>query len=111
MPLDKLVDMKMSKQEAKEQNSLSPGEEPRYPWGLRLDLGNESLDKLSMAMPAVGDKMLVYAMATVTSIHASESEGSEKHRSVGLQVTSLAVEPESESQSDAADRQATALFK
>lgn len=42
-----LVNMKMSREEAKEYNTIdSPDNGPQYPYGLCIDLNDDSLEKL-----------------------------------------------------------------
>lgn len=69
---------------------------PTYPWGLSLHLDEDSLEKLGISkLPEVGGTVIVYARANITSVESRESEGGgrgvHKHRSVGLQITDLAL--------------------
>lgn len=84
--------MKLSAAEAKEQTSAPEAPKgPRYPWGLSLNLDNDSLDKLGLGLPDVGAEYQVVARAKVTSVSSNDSEGGSKNRSVSLQITDLGV--------------------
>lgn len=66
-------------------------EEPDYPWGLRVHLEDESLDKLDMDdLPAVGSKMTMMTTVEVTSVsqHEDSSDDGER-RNVELQITDM----------------------
>lgn len=68
-----------------------------YPYGLRIDLDNEGLDKLGLTeMPKVGTTVKLSAKAVVKRTSHDESdegEGESKPRkSVCLQITHLSVD-------------------
>lgn len=89
----KLQSMKLSKAEQKESMpSVAKMDKPEYPYGLRLDLGKDVLEKLDMKkLPQVGDKIMVMAMAEVCSVSEHDSEYGGKSKSVGLQITEMAL--------------------
>jgi hypothetical protein len=90
-----LTDMKMTASEAKDAMSPSSATEagPRYPWGLTINLDNESFDKLGEEMYAVGDELVLLAHVTVTSCSSSQSEGDRTpRRSCALQITKMCLE-------------------
>lgn len=65
---------------------------PRYPYGLRLDLSSESLEKLGMkAMPKVGAKLMLEAEVEVQSVSIGDSVDGGKNRSLSIQVTEMAL--------------------
>jgi hypothetical protein len=85
--------MKLTKSERKEMAEPAMAEES-YPWGLRLTLDKETLDKLGIdGLPAVGTKMLLVARAEVKGVSQHESDDHES-RSVDLQITEMGVESE-----------------
>jgi len=85
-----VVDMKLSPAEVKEYSTPSLYEGPRYPYGLRLDLDTEALEKLGLdQMPAVGSVFMVAALAQVENISASDGLVGEKRRNVCLQITAM----------------------
>lgn len=91
-----MKDLKISKKEAKEKNKSmmigSSDSEERYPYGLRLTLDNDSLDKLGIKnLPAVGTVLMFEAKAKVVSTRQSATTGSDD-RSVDLQVTAIDLE-------------------
>lgn len=86
-----LVNMKMSPEEAKEECGMpEPADAPEYPWGLTLSLNDESMTQLGMTtLPAVGSKVRITAMATVTSTSADTTQGGETEKRTGLQITDM----------------------
>ena len=92
MPLGnlKLRDMKMSASEVKESNEVA-SDSPRYPWGLQLSLDDDSLDKLGIGLPDIGESMLVVAIARVESV-SEHKNGSETTRSVSMQIEKLSLD-------------------
>lgn len=102
----KLKSMKISAAEREKRNT--PAETSAtpdaYPWGLSLNLENDTLDKLGLELPAVGDELVLVARVKVTSVSSREGEGESKARSASLQITDMAVGGE---KSDATDAAAT----
>lgn len=61
-----------------------------YPYGTRIDLNEETLEKLDMdKLPRVGTNMTITAKVKVTSVSENQREGGEKTRRVELQITDL----------------------
>lgn len=91
-----MTSMKLTPSEATDDMGLcSPNEAPAYPWGLRLDLEDATLKKLGIeSPPAVGTKMMLTAMAEVTSASQRENQDG-KDVCVGLQITDMALKAES----------------
>lgn len=91
MPKD-LVSMQLSAKQAKEMmgDTGATPDRPRFPWGLTINLDDETLDKLKISeLPKVGSTEDLRAVVKVTRISEDDSE-SGKRRSVGLQITDLA---------------------
>ncbi|MBX9959475.1 MAG: hypothetical protein K2Y15_05005 [Burkholderiaceae bacterium] len=90
-----MKDLKITKKEAKAKSEsmvIGSPEQERYPYGLRLDLNNDTLEKLGMkSLPAVGTVLMFEAKAKVVGSRQSATEGSE-NRSVELQITHLDLE-------------------
>lgn len=61
-----------------------------YPYGLGLYLDNETLEKLGVAIPEVGESIELSAIAKIKSKSTNEREG-KKSMSVDLQITDLAL--------------------
>lgn len=92
----KLVNMKMdAAAREKSYPSTVAADAPVYPWGLSLTLDNEALEKLGTGqLPDVGGTVVVIARAKVTGVSSNEYEGGGKHRSVSLQITDMALDPD-----------------
>lgn len=88
-----LVNMKMSPEEAKEEYGVpDTGNAPEYPYGLTLSLCDESMAQLGMtSLPAVGSKVMITAMATVTSTSSDSRQDGDTEQRVGLQITDMEV--------------------
>jgi hypothetical protein len=90
-----LKDLKITKKEAKAKSEsmvIGTSDQERYPYGLRLDLNNETLEKLGMKkLPSVGTVLMFEAKAKVVGSRQSATEGSE-NRSVELQITHIDLE-------------------
>ena len=92
-----MQDMKLTKKEAKKQYGDTPVEStenrPKYPWGLTINLEDDSLKKLDMEIAdyTVGDKLKFECEASVSSIEESQYEGSPNHQSIRLQVRKMEI--------------------
>jgi len=88
-----LVNMKLSKKEAKADSETSIIDSPRYPWGLSINLDEESLTKLGVKeLPKTGDSKMVVAYVDVTETHESDSIDGKKRRNIRLQITDMSIE-------------------
>lgn len=100
-----MVDMARSKAEKVEKAAeMMPGpvSAPDYPYGLCICLGEDELQKLGLdENPEIGDMLHLHAMAKVTSVSQSESEGVGKNRRVELQITHMVGENEDEENEEA----------
>jgi hypothetical protein len=110
----KLTDMKMSRAEVKEY--MGPADSmidnaPRYPWGLCIQLDNDSLEKLGLDLPEVGEEMTLTATVKVTSVSSNETEGSNPSKSVSLQITDMALTGGDEADETSTGRATKALYK
>ena len=91
-----MVDMEMD-DEAK-MDSVMPiatGEKPEYPWGLRISLCGDEMDKLNLdpSDAFVGGIVHGHFLAKITSVSASDGDYGSSCR-VELQITALAIESE-----------------
>jgi hypothetical protein len=91
-----LVDMEMSADEArKEYGTCSPSAEsdddlPKYPYGLTLNLDDESLAKLGItSLPDVGVAMTLTARVEVCSTSQYQNRDGKKDVSLSLQITAM----------------------
>ncbi len=89
-----LVSMKRTRPQVAE--ALAPQSyEPEYPYGLKVTLSDDELSRLGMTnLPPVGQAMMLYARAEVSSTSAYESADGQSRRSVDLQITDLTLGPE-----------------
>ncbi len=85
--------MKLSKEEAKEQTSCAPDQDaPRYPYGLSINLDDDSLEKLGIGNDVnVGDEVQIVASATVQSKSGYQTMMGDAENSLTLQITDMAV--------------------
>lgn len=101
----KLTNMKMSAEEADEYGESTLAEAPEYPYGLRLSLDDDALDKLGLGekLPKVGETLTVLAKVDVVHVHVSQDQEGEPESSVQLQITDMSVEkPYEESNAESA---------
>lgn len=93
---DHLVSMKRTKSEKKGRNSdhaVGLGDRDDFPFGLSIDLNDESLKKLGMSkLPQVGDELIVAGIGRVTSV-SERSDSNRKTRNVSIQLEQLDVGP------------------
>lgn len=93
-----LVDLKMSKQDMKEESSPSYQQNP-YPGGVALNLDTDELEKLgitSKSLPEVGDEYHIRAIGKVTRVSENETEGSDYSCGLCIQITALELNHEDE---------------
>ena len=84
-----MIDMKLSGKREKKSTDQPVGYyKPAYPWGLDINLEDESLKKLGMDISdmKVGQKISIMAEAKVTNISQTVNEKGEDHRAIGLQI-------------------------
>jgi hypothetical protein len=83
--------MENMKLDASDVNAISPVPEdaPAYPYGLRIELSDESMKKLGLeSLPTVGTKMELHAIVVVE--RASQNETKEgKRQDMSLQITDM----------------------
>jgi hypothetical protein len=98
------------KQEAEREEM--PGEveydEPMYPYGLCLHLGQDEMEKLNItSLPAVGTEMTITAKVFVKGTSAYETQGG-KDMSMDLQITDMEIG--ASENAPTAERSATLLY-
>jgi hypothetical protein len=64
---------------------------PKYPYGLVISLDNESLKKLAMGLPQVGDGFTLDALVEVIAV-SKDSGQIEDGKRVELQITAMGLE-------------------
>lgn len=97
-----LVDMKLDKRAKEEDSEVK---EDRYPFGLRIHLDDEQLEKLGVdELPKVGKEKMMIAMVEVTDVSASDTMLGGERRSVGLQIKSVAFKETEDKQKEAEEK-------
>lgn len=88
-----LTSMAMTAEEAKAYNDCEvvPGDAPKFPYGLSIELSDESLKKLGIEPPAVGAVLLVMAHVQVTSVSQNQQLDGDKESRCSLQITEMAL--------------------
>jgi len=98
MPEPKLVSLKLSEDERKEQSGpmVMDDDGPAYPVDARLFFDGDMLDKLGVDMPKFGDEMMLVAKVKATSVSASERMDDDgdanRDRSVQFVMTEAALD-------------------
>lgn len=88
----KLVDMKRTKAEKKEQGTLCKPMDDPYGYGLRVNLNDSELSKLGIdSLPKVGKSFTLTAKVEVIAARQSQSTN-HNDRSIELQIQKLALE-------------------
>jgi hypothetical protein len=92
-----MVSMKMSKKEMKAETEPSLANENPYPYGLRISLDTDELEKLGITvknLPKVGDAMSITATGCIVSVSEDETAGNGYRCSVQIQIEEMALENE-----------------
>lgn len=92
-----LVSMKQTPEEAAEYSGLAtadPKEAPMYPWGLCLTLNDESLKKLGLPLPPVGQTFILMARVECTSARANKVQDGDNEIGADFQITDMQLESE-----------------
>lgn len=86
-----LKDMKLPKKKDSSKIVEAKTDRDQYPWGLRMDLGTEVIEKLDGADELnAGDKVLILAHGTVISKRVHQKQGGKDH-SLEIQIEKLGV--------------------
>lgn len=104
----KLVDMKMTKKEAKEEmgaptSAVKAAEQgPRYPYGLEIRLDTDSLKKLGIDLDSypLGAECTIEAKAIVTDKGEHQRLNGKERLNLELQVTELAIGEDKKAKKD-----------
>jgi hypothetical protein len=91
----KSVKLDKKAREEKYAESAIASDGPEYPYGLQLNLDDETIEKLGLALPEVGKDLALVARVNVTAVSASENTyggKKEKRRSITLQITEMCLE-------------------
>lgn len=83
--------MKLTKSEATDAMPTEAKQDaPAYPWGLRLELNDESMKKLGMEkLPEVGATLTLHAKVKVERVSQNDSAEGGKRQDMSLQITDM----------------------
>lgn len=86
-----LINMKMEKMEQGPAVPMCGHQE--YPYGLRINLDHESLEKLGLSkLPEVGSELMIMAKVQVVGTNESESIEGGEYNNLSLQITDMKLE-------------------
>lgn len=94
-----LVSLKRDPSEKKDNDCCIAGDESLYPWGTRIHLNQEELDKIDVEGCKVGDEVMITCKAKVASRSEHETE-KETDKHVEFQITDMAVDKGQPSRAD-----------
>ena len=87
-----LHSMHLTPAEQKEEVEEYKPIKPDYPWGLSIDLNDDSLEKLGIkTLPSVGEVYVIMAKAVVRSVGSSSSQDGDDSRHMCLQITDMGI--------------------
>lgn len=89
-----MVNMKLdpkAQQEMARPSSVAT-DAPIYPYGLSITLDNDSIEKLKLGIPKVGQTLKLEAKVQVTGCSSHKTAGNESYTSVTLQITDMDLE-------------------
>jgi len=91
--MEKMISLKVKNKEKLKTAgvAISKPSEPQYPYGTRLELNEETLEKLGIEDADVGDVFEITAKAKVVSASESKYENEKARQNMCLQITDLAM--------------------
>lgn len=88
-----LIDMKMSKKDAKRESSVEADDGPRFPHGLTIHLDDDSMKKLGFdSLPDVGEQFIVAGVGPVQNANESKRQKG-VDRSMSIQLQKIEIGP------------------
>lgn len=85
-----MVSMKMSDEERSEYNDTVMSGQPLYPWGLCINLDDDSLKKLGIEkLPELDQVMEMKIKVQVTSVNSRKESNDEDESSCSMQITDM----------------------
>ena len=79
--MSKLIDLKRTPSDKGQSITASPADADRYPYGTRIHLGDQEMDKLGIEHAQVGDKLHLRGHALVVS-KSQDSDGTDKRMEI-----------------------------
>ena len=85
--------MKLTKSESTEAMPMeAKSDAPAYPYGLRLELNDESMKKLGLEeLPEVGETMMLKAKVVVERVSQNDTKDGGKRQDMSLQITEMEI--------------------
>lgn len=84
-----MIDMKLPSKSKTLLSDVEPSQ-PEYPYGLSINLDNETLDKLGIGdLPEVGGEFTMKAIVRVKSVTDAQHEGEGRSRHVSMQIEQM----------------------
>lgn len=94
--MHKMVDMRKTPEELKDNSPMVTPDQNIYPWGLCIRLGNEEIEKLGLDCECeVGDMLPFSGLAFITSFSKNATESGES-RNIELQIRYMSIASEEE---------------
>ena len=88
----RLIDLKLSRKEMKDEAAEVSPAQSQYSWGLQIRLEKEELDKLGVkTLPAVHDEWHFLAVADVTSVSTQKTAAGDEDSCVCLQIKMMQI--------------------
>ena len=84
--------MKLTESESKDNAIVQETEKQLYPWGLRIELNDDSMKKLGLEkIPSINSKLKLEAIVEIIRVDSSDSVDGGKKESMSLQITDMAL--------------------
>jgi hypothetical protein len=96
-----MINMQVDEKDAKKETiEAIENEEPKYPWGLQLNMNNDELEKLGLMDEKikVGDEIRIEAVCKVIGVNEDETLNEGIRKNVRYQITEMEIETEEESE-------------
>lgn len=95
---------KVYKDNSSHGDCVEESDKPVYPYGLRIHLDNESLDKLGIKeLPSTGAQMKLTALVGVIEVSVMERQEGEPERRMELQIMDMELTKPTEEKKDASE--------
>lgn len=97
--------MKLSDEERSEYPDTVMANQPLYPWGLSIQLDDDTLKKLGLKLPNLDQVIEFKCRAQVIAVNSRKDGNDEDESSVSLQITDMELV-----ENDSGDRAAKKLY-
>lgn len=101
--MPEIVSMKLKKKSKKERDAQccpSHEDQEQFPWGMRMHLGNEELEKMpKLGNRNVGDEIFIVGRAKIVEKSSNEEQtpkGTKERKRMEIQVTDFGAYPKSD---------------